>query len=187
MVTMDGANDYGTVTPPNNSDMPYVTVAAWVMKADVTHCWDMIVTHEAVPGNWATKPTGWDLRFNACGGAPHFAAAINNVWIDQTVYAPTLTMTNSTWAYVVGTYDGSTITTWLNGEPSKCYSTTGTITDDTSAILIGKRSDGNLYAGNIAYVALYNRGLTCAEVQQNCNAQKGRFSGVSCSSSCACP
>jgi hypothetical protein len=81
------------------------------------------------------------------------------------------------WNHVVGTYNGETLTTYLNGAPLGilAYKTPGGLVN-TKPLLIGKRWDGASYfTGSIGEVRAYTRGLSAAEVLQNYNATKYRY------------
>jgi hypothetical protein len=81
------------------------------------------------------------------------------------------------WNHVVGTYNGETLTTYLNGAPLGilAYKTPGGLVN-TKPLLIGKRWDSTYYfTGSIGEVRAYTRGLSAAEVLQNYNATKYRY------------
>lgn len=62
--------------------------------------------------------------------------------------------------------------TWLSNTPDTSF-----YLGNPSSFQIGYT---NTYNGSIATTMIYNRVLSDAEVQQNCNAQKGRFAGATC-------
>ena len=75
-------------------------------------------------------------------------------------------------------YNGSTTVTYLNDGVVSSTTQTGNITSGT-AYYVGTYAaltDSNHnFPGRIAYAAMYNRGLTADEIQQNYEAQKTRF------------
>ena len=86
----------------------------------------------------------------------------------------------NTWFRIVGTYDGTTIRQYTNGTEVNSLNYTGTPSSG-GEIRINRRwdsavSSGNLFDTDIATVRIYNRALTAAEVQQNFNAGRARFS-----------
>ena len=86
----------------------------------------------------------------------------------------------NTWFHIVGTYDGSVIRQYTNGTQVDSLNYVGT-SSSGGEIRINRRwddvvSSGNLFDSNIAGVKIYNRALSAAEVQQNFNAGRARFS-----------
>lgn len=91
-------------------------------------------------------------------------------------YTPTL----NTWFHIVGTYDGASINTYINGSLFSSVAYTGGATvQNTKGFYIGKRWDasGSAYhfSGSIGEVRAYNRALSSTEVSQNYNATNFRY------------
>ena len=91
-----------------------------------------------------------------------------------------ITVGNSTWNYAamtftetVGTPSNNAII-YLNGNP--VLTTTVRHSNHTVQVQIGEANFSQLFGGNIAQASVYNRVLTAAEIQQNYNALKSRFS-----------
>jgi hypothetical protein len=88
-----------------------------------------------------------------------------------------ITPVANTWMHIVGTYDGTTLKTYLDGrlQGSATYSSYGTT--NTKGYFIGKRWDTNsyFYPGAIAEVRAYNTALSQSQVTQNYNATRVRF------------
>jgi hypothetical protein len=87
-----------------------------------------------------------------------------------------ITPVANTWMHIVGTYDGSTLRTYLNGAllGSTTYSLYGSL--NSKGYFIGKRWDGGyFYTGAIAEVRAYSVPLSDTQVVQNFNATKYRF------------
>jgi hypothetical protein len=86
----------------------------------------------------------------------------------------------NTWMHITGTYDGTTLRTFLNGAllGSATYSLYGTL--NTKGYFIGKRWDSTyFYTGSIAEVRAYNVSLSDSQVALNFNATKDRFDSSS--------
>jgi hypothetical protein len=84
------------------------------------------------------------------------------------------------WSYIVGVYDGTRSRAYINGVEVYNVALTGTLTDGTYYIgAYGPTpTDGtHNFDGRIANAAIYNRGLTAAEISQNFNAQR-RIYGI---------
>ena len=82
------------------------------------------------------------------------------------------------WNYVCVTKEGTLVSVYSNGEFSNSVNLT--LNTSNSPLRIGKGTWGNStvnnYSGMISSVHMYNRALTAAEIKQNYNATKGRFS-----------
>jgi len=85
--------------------------------------------------------------------------------------------------HIQAVYDGSQIKVYFDGVLEATASQTGNILNRNAKLFIGvgttnATSPSYAYAwnGNIYSVKLYNKALTAAEVLQNYNATKGRFS-----------
>lgn len=80
-------------------------------------------------------------------------------WVDGGAQLPL-----NTWSHVALTYDGTTVTSYVNGTVARQVPATGTITATTGAFLIGARISGSNWAGSIDEVELFNRALSAAEI-----------------------
>ena len=90
-------------------------------------------------------------------------------------------MDTSNWYQVVGTYTSGTRRLYINGVQVNSDTQSGTIATNSGGMSIGvyggfSGGRGYYYNGNLAACRIYNRALTAAEVSQNFNALRGRFS-----------
>lgn len=81
------------------------------------------------------------------------------------------------WAYVVGTYDGSVLRIYVNGELKNSQNLVTTIGYSSRGFAIGRYygNSANSFTGQVGLVQMYNRALTAAEILQNFNATRGRY------------
>lgn len=110
-------------------------------------------------------PTNYNIAIGFFDGSWHNTTGVN--------YAL------NTWFHIVGTYDGSTIRQYTNGNLVDSLNYTGTPSSG-GEVRINRRwddivSSGNLLDTNIAKIQLYNRALSLDEIRQNFNASRGRF------------
>jgi hypothetical protein len=85
---------------------------------------------------------------------------------------------NGQWHHIVGSWDGSTKRLYVDSVLITTASKTNTLVTTTNGARIGAFGQGSFgypFGGKIAKVAVYNIGLTEAQVKQNFNATRGRF------------
>ena len=90
------------------------------------------------------------------------------------------TFADNVWHYMVGTYSSPALNLYMNGVLNKTSSAAVTSSlDDINSICVGAyaSSDSSYHMdGDIAIVQIYNRAISAAEVLQNFNAHRSRFS-----------
>jgi hypothetical protein len=82
------------------------------------------------------------------------------------------------WYYLHGTYDGSNLRLYVDGQLKDTQSwTNGIEIPATYPLYVGRMGHGATYdiSGSIAHVSIYDRPLSEQEIQQNYNALKNRF------------
>ena len=99
---------------------------------------------------------------------------------------------NGQWHYICGTYNGSSITLFMDGNiiagPLANTSTMANNSSQTSRMTLGTNINwtlnqnqyGGFFNGDMGGVHIYNDGLTQAQVKQNCSAQVAMYSGATC-------
>jgi hypothetical protein len=92
-------------------------------------------------------------------------------------YTPTI----GVWTHIAGTYDGTTMSTYINGQllcstPITPYSPSGSA--NNSGIIIGNVGNGSTagtFPGSIASVRIYKSALSSTQLLGNFNSTKSRF------------
>lgn len=87
----------------------------------------------------------------------------------KTVDSSTSVVANR-WYHLYCVYDGSNLKLYLDGVNEANTAVTGTITTNTNEVRIGESLQGS-----IAYLSIYNRALTAAEVKNAFQSSKDRF------------
>lgn len=87
----------------------------------------------------------------------------------------------NTWQHMVVVFSANNITVYKNGTPVS-LGVAPTIRNTSHTLSIGKSAGGNFefFQGAIAWIAVYPRAMTQAEVTSSCQSLMGRFTGVLC-------
>lgn len=90
----------------------------------------------------------------------------------------TVGIVNGQWHHIVGSWDGSTKRIYNDGVVKNSVSKSGALITRTTGAAVGRfggTTTGYYFGGKIAYVAVYNRGLTEVEIETRFNNMRGRF------------
>ena len=89
--------------------------------------------------------------------------------------------TTGAWHHVVGTWDGSTVRVYVDGNIGGTTASTSNMNNSTLPTVIGGLQteaggyvDGD-WNGKVANAKVYNRALSLLDISQNFNAQRERF------------
>ena len=154
---------------PNN-----FTVEAWIYHT--SHSSDTNIGHQIVMPY--SNYNGWIFSLN--GPDSKLQLRHHNFSLSNTSYniSTSSGLALNTWYHVVATDNGTTVTLYVNGLSSVSGASAASTTNGTMNCYIGSwgPSVPNMFfSGSIPIVKIYNRGLTASEIQQNFNAQRGRF------------
>jgi hypothetical protein len=157
----------------NFGNQPTYTYELWIKRNGDPTSNAGVITN---PNRVAADQMNWVLLFNSSG---QLSAGVYNG--SAFTYTAPITVPDLTWTYVAVTYDGNTLTLYVNNNLSASASVTVTwnpaIIDN--GILIGRKyNDTPTFKGSLASLRFYSRALTSAELLQNYNATKERFAGV---------
>ncbi len=167
------STQYG-MTSTNLGSMPNFTVEAWVkVNASLTGVVSSVVTNEyngSSDLNYSIGTNRAPTDYNLCVGF------FNGAWRNTTGFVPTLNV----WYQIVGTYDGTTLTQYVNGTANGSPLSYSGVSSSGGNTRIARRWDsdtasGNLFPGDISVVRIYNRALSADEVAQNFNAHRRRY------------
>lgn len=167
------SSQYATST--NIGNLSNWTAEAWVrFNSSLTNQVAMVIGNQYNGSNainFTIGTNGAPTSYNIQSGF------FDGTWRNTTGFTPSL----DTWYHIVGTYDGSTIRQYVNGNASGgTLNYVGTPTSGGEIRMMRRWDDavssGNLFDGDLAIVRIYNRAITSGEVLQNYNAQVSRFS-----------
>ena len=71
------------------------------------------------------------------------------------------------WYHLAGTYDGSEMKIYVNGELKNTATVVGSVLEGGKPVYIGNNGGGRYHKGLIDEVAIYNRALTACEINQH--------------------
>jgi hypothetical protein len=162
-LTFDGVN--GEVLIPNSSTLNPTnrfTMEAWMY-------WNINPATGNGWGNIASKngDSGYRLQHNSNNSAFEFGLVTNN---SNSLTTGTTAPQQGKWYYLVGTYDGSNIRLYVNGQLEATAATTGNVVSSTTPLNIGsfKVNPGDpstrFLNGKIDELALYTRALSATEI-----------------------
>ncbi len=160
-VDFDGHDDYINIL--NHSDFQVtraLTITAWVRPESFGSGSNVNVVLRKGEGN----PNNWQFAVKD-GKATLFL----DTYDDYGVMGNT-TLPLNTWSHIAGTWDGSTVRIYLNGQPDNGngVSHTATLGTDTRPLFIGGRSGAagyDRFDGKIDDVRFYNYAVSAAELR----------------------
>jgi len=174
-VGFNGSSDYISVA--NSSAVNFgagnFTLAAWVKLADYTNGTPMAILHKQSGG------TRYYMMWR--GDVGNYIQVAIDGDTGSNLDIASGAMSNNNWNYVVATIDRGTPQhkIYINGTQSGSTSTgntTGSLTTTVPLIIgMNSTSTANQWDGQIANAQIYNRTLSQAEITQNFNAQRSRF------------
>lgn len=161
----DGVNDYVEVPHSTSLDIENeITVSVWVKLTEDNIRFMKIVIQ---PSN-ATSTEPWenyaiDLRRKN----PRFilSSGMSGSWngiYDASWNSP---LTVGQWYHLAGTYDGSTMILYVNGQPTQSKVVSLLIGNNNLPLYFGSKASTDGFGGQIDEVRIYNRALNPAEVQ----------------------
>ena len=178
-IVFDGTNDYATLGTPSSLNITgSITINSWVKFSSLPSS-----------GNWSTiYEKGYDgtndqtyLRYTGSSGGIEFGTYTQtNFTTYSTTYVVGSSILVNNWCNIVGVFDGFKFSIYLNNVLVSQTSYVGSLFGSSAPVSIGAASISGSYqrflSGNISSVQAYNRALSAAEVSQNFNALRGRFS-----------
>ena len=143
-----------------------VTITAWINPSSIGS-YNRIVAKSYTSN---TLPyTMYGLLFD---NANHLRLEVATSGTQNEVNGVTTIPTN-VWTFVAGTYDGSTMKIYVNGNLDNSYSHSGLIDIDNMPLSIGRSGFGsNYFTGKIDEIKIWNRALTADEIKKEYGVNK---------------
>ncbi len=164
----NGSNSLVTVNDAPSLDLTNsMTLEAWVNPSQVGSSWEDAIY----------KGGNNDCYFLECytpstsNNYPVVAVNVGNY--DYGAYG-TSKLPANTWTFLAGTYDGSYLRLYVNGNLVSSTAVSGQIMTDPSALGIGGDTvSGDYFAGEIDNVRIYNQALSQSAIQSDMNTAVG--------------
>jgi hypothetical protein len=152
----------GSLSIPYTGAYPVtaITVTAW-MNLSANYNWPNYLVNQ-----WGSAPGSWLLYSNVGGNATF---GITGPASSTQNNASGCSITTSTWHFIVGTYDGNTVSSYLDGGLCGTHTLTGQILLQPTTLTSATNASGTF---NVDDIRLYNRALSAAEIQEVYNAEK---------------
>lgn len=169
----NGTSDYLSL-PYVQSNPNNFTVEAWIYHT--SHSSDTNIGHQIVIPY--SGYNAWIFSLN--GPDSKLQLRNHNFSLSNTAYnisSPTGLALN-TWYHVAATDNGQTVRLYVNGSQVASIASATATSNGTMTTYIGSWGPtlpNQFFSGSIPAVRIYHRGLSAQEVQQNFNAQRGRY------------
>jgi hypothetical protein len=175
-IVFDGTDDYVTGFG-NTSTFSFIqntgifTISAWIRLTDFANS-RYILGNNNGTGTAKGFFVGYDVTNT------RFILTLTNGITTFLSFRRNSLITNSNYAYITYTGNGTNSTLYKDGVFVVTSSNYGTLStgDSTNELGVGRINNAGAYwQGNIPIIQIYNRALSAQEVLQNYNATKGRF------------
>ena len=172
-LVFDGTNDniqLGNTSNIISTSQSQITVNVWV-KTNVVGVYKKILVNLPTGGG----PESITAIYFSIGPSPYhtYFGLKTSGGMDAAIYTQPISTTSYT--NLCGTYDGSNIRLYLNGNLVATKALTGVLGTGGITRISGYDNNAETWNGNIAQVFIYNRALTAQEIKQNFNATRGRY------------
>ena len=167
-LNFDGISSWVTVNDANSLDLTTgMTLEAWVYPTVATGNWTTILLKEAPPG----ANLAYHLQTDPSNRPNSYITT--DVGGLQGVTGP-LPLALNTWTYLAATYNGATISLYVNGALVASQAVTGNIIPSTGPVRFGGNSIwGEYFAGTIDNVRIYDQALNQSDIQSDMNTSVG--------------
>jgi chitodextrinase len=164
-LSFNGTNAWVTVPDSNSLDLTSgMTLEAWVKPDALGTSWRTVIFKEQ-PGN-----TVYDLYANTSTTRPDAGVYVGG----EREVRGTAALPLNAWTHLAATFDGATLTLYVNGTQAASLAAGGNIATSAGALRIGGNNIWpEWFSGQIDEVRIYNRALSPAEIQSDMNLGVG--------------
>jgi hypothetical protein len=154
-LSFDGVSTYVNVAPSSTLNVTnQLTIEAWINMAAQAGG----PQHYIVDSRDGSSTGGYGLNVDT---------ELIQFWIGQRWPDFSVSITTGAWHHVVGTYDGTTMVVYVDGTSVGSAPFSAVSSPSTAPLFIGQRyTSSEIFNGLMDEVAIYNRALSPADVQQ---------------------
>jgi hypothetical protein len=176
-ILFDGVSSYVTISPQAGFDITTaITIEAWINPSSFG--FDQAQNSIVCKHGWSSGEGGYVLR---CGGTGQLSFNIAGIDVNQIpvswveLISSANALTANTWMHVAGTFDGTELKCYVNGNLEGTTAFTGTIAPSTAyPLALGRLADpvygpDRYFAGSMDEVRVWNRALSQTEIQSGMN------------------
>jgi chitodextrinase len=158
-LSFDGSDDRVTIPDATTLDLTSgMTVEAWVKPSANGQRSRAVLA----------KPRGQGTSYALLSSQEaNKAAGVANIYGDRTVLGPVLPL--GTWSHLAATHDGSVVRLYVDGALVGSTPATGKIRTSSNPLVLGTGGNGELFAGQLDDVRVYNRALSLDELRSDMN------------------
>ncbi len=161
--SLDGIDDFVSVPHSASLNPSQITVDAWIYATDINGQSIPPIVKKA--GEGLGQVHGYALEINNnIDGAVRFWVFISGGWYNASSVSA---LSTNTWYHVAGTYDGSEIKLYLNGQLRGSTSAAGIFEPSLNPLHIGAdpANPNRFFEGLIDEVGIFSRALTVEEIR----------------------
>jgi hypothetical protein len=161
------SNSYVTVNDNSTLDLTDgMTLEAWVNPSKLTSIdnnWISVISKE----NRSNR--GNDVVYGLYAGAGTNNPPRVDILVNGTVYTASASsvLSRNTWTFLAATYNGSTLSMYVNGTLVGSRSVSGSIANSPDPLRIGGDWSGEMFTGLIDNVRIYNTALGQSQIQSD--------------------
>jgi hypothetical protein len=157
-LNFDGSDDYVEVSDNSTTNWPSgITISAWV-KTNV-------IANQGIVSKSSTSNREFHIRLGS-GGKAEMWLSTNGVGPTGSTALSTDSYSTGVWHHVIGVFDNSDLTVYLDGKSGTPVNISGSIYNGTGSLNIGKWVEGGYqFNGQIDDVRIYNYALTEAQIK----------------------
>lgn len=174
VVNLDGSNDQIIMGDyPHLEPVKHVSICCWTTPSTASQATDATIVAKEYSNPRGAPWVGYKLGLNASPNA-RYKFEFSAGGTIRSVLGGTIIAAGTT-VFVVGTYDGINGRIYINGKQETASAFTGDLAYSNGRLMCGtNETGGDVYAGSVDDIRVYNRALTPSEITLLYNGGRGR-------------